>query len=58
MNRVTQFVRSRLASVYWALVGMLGGLGMPITDRRAMYGSDPMRDPYGMDFDPDRRANR
>ena len=45
--------RERLASAYWALVGMLG-LGAPITDRRAMFGSDPTNDPYSIYFEPDR----
>jgi hypothetical protein len=45
--------RERLTGAYWALVGMLG-LGTPITDRRAMYGSDPSNDPYSIHFEPDR----
>jgi len=49
--------RERLASAYWALLGMLG-LGAPIMDRRAMFGSDPTNDPYSIHFEPARRKDR
>jgi hypothetical protein len=47
--------RQRLASAFWAVVGIVG-LGRPIVDRRSMYGSDPRNDPYSLDFDPDHAA--
>jgi len=49
--------KERLASAYWALLGMLG-LGAPITDRRAMFGSDPTNVPYIIYFEPDRAKHR
>ena len=39
---------------FWKLAGMLG-FGPPIVDRERMYGDDPRNDPYGSEFDPNRR---
>ncbi len=38
--------------VYAAIVGLMGGGGNVIVDRRDMYGDDPTNDPYSTKFDP------
>ena len=38
----------------WKLAGLVG-IGQPIVDREAMFGTDRRNDPYQHDFDPNRR---
>jgi hypothetical protein len=44
-------LKDRLASIYWAIVGIVG-IGRPIVDRKSMYGDDPKNDPYSTEYDP------
>jgi hypothetical protein len=50
-------LKDRILSVYWFVVGAFG-FGVPIVDRRLMYGSDPTNDPYSIDFVPESRPAR
>jgi hypothetical protein len=52
VGTVRQWLKRGVVGVYAAIVGMLGGAGHVIADRRDMYGNDPRNDPYSIEYDP------
>ncbi len=52
MNTIWKSLKRGVVVVYAAIVGLMGGGGNVIVDRRDMYGDDPTNDPYSTEFDP------
>jgi hypothetical protein len=52
VGTVRKWLKRGVVGVYAAIVGMLGGAGHVIADRRDMYGNDPRNDPYSIEYDP------
>jgi hypothetical protein len=52
VGTVRKWLKRGVVGVYAAIVGMLGGAGHVIADRRDMYGDDPRNDPYSIEYDP------
>jgi hypothetical protein len=47
-----KWLKRGIVGLYAAVVGLFGGGGHVIADRRDMYGDDPTKDPYSIDYDP------
>lgn len=52
MNTIWKWLRRGIVGVYATVVGLVGGGGRVIVDRREMYGDDPKNDPYSIEYDP------
>lgn len=58
MSTVWTWLKRGIGAVYVLLVGLLGGGGRVIVDRRDMYGDDPTNDPYSPEFEPEAKRRR
>ena len=56
MKAVWKWLTRLAVGVYAAIVGVLGGGGRVIVDRRDMYGDDPRNDPYSIEYDPSNKG--
>jgi len=52
MSTVWKWLKRAIVGVYATVVGLVGGGGRVIVDRRDMYGDDPKNDPYSIEYDP------
>ena len=52
MNTVWKWLKRGIVGVHATVVGLVGGGGRVIVDRREMYGDDPKNDPYSIEYDP------
>ena len=50
MSTIWRWLKRGIVGLYSAIVGLFGGGGHVIADRRQMYGDDPTKDPYS-EFD-------
>jgi hypothetical protein len=58
MSTIWTWLKRGIGAVYVLLVGLVGGGGRVIVDRREMYGDDPTNDPYSTEFEPEARRRR
>ena len=53
MQKLWTWTKRIGVALYVLVAGAFGASGGPvIADRRAMYGDDPVNDPYSTEFDP------
>ena len=52
MHTLWKWMKRAVVGVYAWIVGLFGGGGHVIVDRRDMYGDDPANDPYSTEYDP------
>ena len=52
MSTIWKWLRRGVVGVYATIVGLVGGGGRVIVDRRDMYGDVPKNDPYSIEYDP------
>jgi hypothetical protein len=52
VSTVWRWLKRGIVGLYSSIVGLFGGGGHVIADRREMYGDDPANDPYSTEFDP------
>ena len=52
MSTIWKWLKRGIVGVYATVVGLIGGGGRVIVDRRDMYGDDPKNDPYSIEYDP------
>ena len=52
MSTIWKWLKRSIVGVYATVVGLVGGGGRVIVDRRDMYGDDPKTDPYSIEYDP------
>ena len=52
MSTIWKWLKRGVVGVYATIVGLVGGGGRVIVDRRDMYGDDPRNDPYSIEYDP------
>jgi hypothetical protein len=55
MRTIWTWFKRAVVGVYAAIVGVFGGGGHVIADRKDMYGEDPANDPYSIEYDPSRK---
>lgn len=52
MSTIWKWLKRGIVGAYATVVGLVGGGGRVIVDRRDMYGDDPKNDPYSIEYDP------
>jgi hypothetical protein len=57
VSSIWKWLKRGIVAVDATIVGLIGGGGRVIVDRRDMYGDDPKNDPYSIEYDPSNKRS-